>query len=100
MAEPRGAAQTDSPLWNSVAASIGRALGCSFMLEYIGAVGGGCINRGHYIRGSGREFFVKLNSARHAAMFEAEADGLAEIAATRTVRVPLPLCFDNNQCHA
>jgi protein-ribulosamine 3-kinase len=86
--------------WNSVADSIERAISGPFELEHVAPVGGGCINRGHHIRGGKREFFVKLNIAARAAMFEAEADGLAEIAATRTVRVPMPLCFGSNDEHA
>ena len=79
--------------WNSLADSIERATSGLFELEHVSAVGGGCINHGHHIRGGKREFFVKFNHAARVAMFEAEADGLAEIAASRTVRVPEPLCF-------
>jgi len=86
--------------WNSVADSIERATSGPFELEHASAVGGGCINRGHHIRGGKREFFVKFNSTARAAMFEAEADGLAEIAATHTVRVPMPLCFGRSEQHA
>lgn len=37
-------------------------------------------------------YFVKLNDASKVAMFEAEAKGLREIVATRTVRAPQPVC--------
>jgi fructosamine-3-kinase len=36
----------------------------------------------------GRRFFVKATAAGRGSMFEAEADGLAAIAATATIRVP------------
>jgi len=82
--------------WPNIANSIERAIAGPFNLQHVAPVSDGCINRGHHIRGGGREFFVKLNHAARAAMFEAEVDGLAEIAATRTVRVPTPLCFGSN----
>jgi protein-ribulosamine 3-kinase len=44
------------------------------------------------IRGNGGEFFLKLNSANLLDMFEAEADGLRELATANAVRVPYPLC--------
>jgi protein-ribulosamine 3-kinase len=50
-------------------------------------VGGGCIHRAFRIG----PFFVKINRPDCAAMFEAEADGLRAIAATRTIRVPEPI---------
>lgn len=57
------------------------------------AVGGGCINEAMRLRGDGRDFFLKSNAAAQIDMFIAEADGLREIAATRTVRVPDPVCW-------
>jgi fructosamine-3-kinase len=39
----------------------------------------------------GRRFFVKTNGAERAPMLEAEADGLAAIAATGAIRVPAPV---------
>ena len=53
---------------------------------------GGCISRSLVLRGQdGRRFFVKLNQAARLSMFEAEAAGLAELAAAEAVRIPLPL---------
>lgn len=86
--------------WDRVANSIERALCGSFALEHVDAVSGGCINRGYHVRCAKRDFFVKFNAAARLAMFEAEADGLAEIAASRTVRVPMPLCYGSDEAHA
>jgi len=86
--------------WNAIASSIERAISGPFALRHVGPVGGGCINRGHHIRGGTREFFVKLNTAASVTMFEAEADGLAEIARTHTVRVPVALCFGSDEEYA
>ena len=55
-------------------------------------IGGGSINQAFRLEGSdGARYFLKLNDARHHAMFAAEAEGLYEIAATDTIRVPLPI---------
>ncbi len=65
-----------------IAAAIGQATGRDFAPATREEVGGGCINRGLTLTGAdGRRFFVKLNHARHGPMFEAEAEGLAELAA-------------------
>lgn len=57
------------------------------------AVGGGCINRAVTVEGGGARYFVKLNHPSRSEMFAAEADGLKALAATRTVRVPTPICW-------
>ncbi len=55
-------------------------------------LGGGCINQAWRVGDGERDFFVKTNSATVAqSMFEAEAAGLMELAATGTVRVPPPV---------
>ena len=75
-----------------IAAAIGQATGRDFALATREEVGGGCINRGLTLTGAdGRRFFVKLNHARHGPMFEAEAEGLAELAAAAAIRVPRPI---------
>ncbi len=56
------------------------------------AVGGGCINSAYRLEGEGCAYFVKLNRQELLPMFEAEAEGLREIAAAGTIRVPLPVC--------
>ena len=50
-------------------------------------VSGGCINQAARLG----DFFVKTNTPDCLPMFEAEADGLRAIAATRTIRVPEPI---------
>jgi protein-ribulosamine 3-kinase len=78
--------------WDDIERSIGEALGAPFTIESRAAAGGGCINECHVIRGRGRVFFVKLNTPERAEMFSAEAAGLHEIARTKTIRVPEPVC--------
>ncbi|MGH8548146.1 MAG: fructosamine kinase family protein, partial [Methylococcales bacterium] len=43
------------------------------------------------IEGGNRAYFVKLNRSGLVDMFEAETEGLREIPATATVRVPEPI---------
>ena len=86
-----------SHTWEAVAASVARATGKPFQVDHANPVSGGCINQGFHLRGSGRELFVKLNTASALTMFEAEAGGLEEIAATKTVRVPLPTCAGSDR---
>jgi len=57
------------------------------------AVGGGCINQAHVVGEGTQRFFVKLNRKGLLDMFAAEAEGLDEIVASRTVRVPAPVCW-------
>jgi len=75
-----------------IAEHIARVTGEPFTAERDTAVGGGCINAATVLEGGGRRFFVKLNDASMLDMFEAEMDGLEEIARTATVRVPRPVC--------
>jgi len=74
-----------------IAAAISRATGARFEPTRQTPVGGGCINRAHVIEGGGRRYFVKTNRAGLAAMFEAEAQGLAELEAAQALRVPHPV---------
>ena len=79
-------------LWSDIANHISTATGAAFTPQSQHAVGGGCINSTALVEDGTRRFFVKLNDADRLAMFEAEADGLNELAASNTVRVPQPVC--------
>ncbi len=56
------------------------------------SMGGGCINSAWRLDTSQGSFFVKTNSAELLQMFEAEAEGLRELAAANAIRVPVPVC--------
>ncbi|MCI0653529.1 MAG: fructosamine kinase family protein [Methylococcaceae bacterium] len=71
--------------------AIERAIGSGFKIERRAPLAGGSINRAFRIEGGKRAFFVKLNQAGRFDMFEAESEGLLEMAATKTVRVPAPV---------
>ena len=78
--------------WPDIERAISEATGAPFSIEFRAATGGGCINSAFRIDGAGRSYFVKTNTPDKADMFAAEADGLAEIGRTNTVRVPQPVC--------
>jgi fructosamine-3-kinase len=78
----------DAELLAAIAATVGAATGRPCAIETVQAAGGGCIHQAWTVAGSGRRYFVKTNTVAAAAMFDAEADGLAALAATGALRVP------------
>jgi len=78
-------------LWETIAESISDSSGQAFSVREQHAVAGGCINSAYRVADGARSYFVKLNGAEGLAMFEAEADGLAEMGASDTIKVPEPL---------
>ena len=79
-------------LHDAIARAVAQATGEFFNADTRRAVSGGSINTTEVLEGSGRKFFVKLNTAIRLDMFEAEVEGLAEIANSESVRVPQPVC--------
>lgn len=77
--------------WDDIAAAIRDATGGGFTVDASAPVGGGCINQAYRLQGDGEAYFVKLNDARALDMFEAEAEGLAEMADAGAIRVPRPI---------
>jgi fructosamine-3-kinase len=82
--------------WQAISIDICEATGQEEALGVEGAVSGGDINQAWRVKFGSRRFFVKLNDAARAHMFSAEALGLAELAASNTLKVPLPVCHGNN----
>jgi fructosamine-3-kinase len=76
----------------ALAEAIGKATGEAFEVRTLAAVGGGCIHTALRVEGdtatASRSYFAKVNSADHAAMFAAEADGLAALRDAGAIRVP------------
>jgi fructosamine-3-kinase len=70
---------------------ISRATGETFRPHHDYPRGGGCISEGVVLADGAQMFFIKLNHAARLPMFEAEIDGLQRLAATRTLRVPVPI---------
>jgi fructosamine-3-kinase len=82
-----------SSLWDVIQAQIQQVIGVPFGPCDRRSVAGGSINQTYRLSDGQRTYFVKLNRANKAEMFEAEALGLQEMAATKTIRVPTPLCW-------
>jgi len=82
----------ESDLWREIAGAISAATGQVFAVHSHSSIGGGCINTSFRIEGGGQRYFVKLNDPGKEAMFGAEAEGLREIGASDSVRVPRPVC--------
>lgn len=80
-------------MWQTIAAQISAATGEEFVPRQHHSVGGGCINAACRLEDGNRRYFVKLNDAPLLDMFEAEAEGLREIARTNTVSVPQPVAL-------
>ena len=76
----------------AIAESIAEATAESFELRSVTPVGGGCIHAAMRFDGdapgASRSYFVKKNSAGHAAMFAAEAEGLEALRLAGAIRVP------------
>jgi fructosamine-3-kinase len=86
--------------WDAVAADLSRTLRKPVQVEKAIPLGGGCINRATRLDTSAGPFFVKLNSAERAPMFEAEAAGLNELASAGALRVPAPVAWGADASHA
>jgi len=79
------------PLFEAIAATLREHGVSDFAPRRRERCAGGCINDAFLLRGeNGDAYFVKTNAPAMLDAFEAEADALAEIAATRTVRCPVP----------
>jgi fructosamine-3-kinase len=80
-------------MWNQIADRISQFTGETFKVERCRSVSGGCINQGYALSNNTSTYFVKINQASQVNMFEAEALGLKQMQATKTVRVPVPICW-------
>ncbi len=84
----------------AVERAIRDAIGEGFRTQSCQSVSGGCINRAVVVSDGSTRFFVKLNDTAALPMFEAEADGLAAIAATGTFRTPAVVTSGVDERHA
>ena len=78
-------------LWAALEQHIHAITRQPFIIRQRQPLGGGCINQAWRFSDDQRTFFVKVNTAASLPLFEAEAAGLVELAATGTVRVPEPM---------
>lgn len=79
-------------LAQSIAHHITNTIGQRFEIRKSQVLHGGDINQAYKIADHDRTYFVKINQSDRRTMFEAERDGLNQIANTHTIRVPKPIC--------
>ena len=79
---------------------IADATGQKFNQPAITSVGGGSINSAYRISDDNLTFFLKVNRPELADMFEAEAQGLTEMAATKSLRIPEVICYGATSQHS
>jgi protein-ribulosamine 3-kinase len=82
-----------SDFHHELAAAIGRATGTAFEVRSRETAHGGDISEAFTLGDATRSFFVKSQAASRLDLFEAEAAGLAELAAANAVRVPRVICL-------
>jgi fructosamine-3-kinase len=84
--------------WQTIARHIEQTSGRNFLVKQQQSLSGGSINAAYLLTGDGGEqYFVKTNQSGRQDMFEAEARGLQALASSKTLKVPLPLCFGDDQ---
>ncbi len=77
--------------WHTISEQIEKATGSTFKTISARALAGGDINSAFQLKGIQQSYFVKLNNMALAHMFEAEFDGLQEMADMGAVTVPRPI---------
>ncbi len=83
--------------WLSVIENIEATIGRPFSLSGQRCVAGGSISSAYVLSDENARFFVKTNSPGKIAMFEAEAKGLLELASSETIKVPVPVCYGEDE---
>lgn len=86
--------------WAAIEAAIAAATRQQFSGAVRTRLGGGSINNAYRLEANGQRYFVKLNRADRAAMFAAEAAGLAELDQAVGLRVPQVIAQDATASHA
>lgn len=79
-------------IWDHISQHISQCTQIQFRAQHQSSLGGGCINQACRISDGDRSYFVKTNSASRLDMFEAEFEGLGVMYASKTIRVPQPVC--------
>ncbi len=80
-------------MWDEIAIAISQATGERFTSDRRQAQSGGCINQTTKLSDGKRQFFVKTNNANCLDMFIGEAIALKQMSATKTIRIPQPICW-------
>jgi len=80
-------------LWQHLSNQITELKQQAFQIDTHTALSGGCINQAYKISHHDTHYFLKLNDAKHADMFKAEALSLKALSDSDTLRVPRPVCY-------
>ncbi len=86
--------------FDAIVQDIEQATGHQFTTVQTSTISGGGINSAFKLSDDSRTFFVKLNAPNMAYMFDAEAQGLSELAATQCIRIPEVICHGQTQEHS
>ena len=90
--------EIDMTRWQIIAQHIEQITGRHFSVKHQKNLFGGSINSACLLQGDeGSQYFVKTNQSGRQQMFEAEARGLQVLASSKTLKVPQPLCFGDDQ---
>jgi len=93
-----------SPAARKAAGAVAAATGKAFTPVHVDGVSGGCIHTALALTGRTPvgevRYFVKVNEAGRAPMFEAEADGLAALREAGALRVPATIAQGHDAEHA
>ena len=85
----------------ALARSIAAATGSAFAVASVEPVSGGCIHEAVAVTGKrGERYFAKTGERERAAMFDAEADGLAALAGAGALTVPGVVASGADETHA
>ena len=88
------------PDWEPVIQALSDSEGQAHVFQSAQQVGGGSINTAYKITTNKNIFFLKLNRLHAISMFEAEADGLKELANSTAFHVPHVYCTGQTQSHS
>lgn len=80
-------------MWNHISQHISQATGTPFTIQKRRSLSGGCINQTYQLQDQNQNYFIKINQANSLSMFTAEALGLSQMRATKSIRVPQPICW-------
>lgn len=89
-----------TPSLPAIEQAIRAATGNAFRIVSCNEVGGGSIHHAVTVSDARSRYFVKLNGRDAESMFEAEADGLAAIAAAGSFRTPAVVARGQSERHA
>ena len=86
------------PQWNLIAEKIKSKTNQDLDVTSVKKIMGGDINESYYLKSkNGAQFFIKTNAKRLVSMFAAEAEGLAAIATSESIRVPEVIVYDQTE---